>query len=80
MLSGIRSAPPSPQNRDHKACEYKVLTPKDKSFAGKFDAEKLEESLNLYAQQGWRVAAAVAGSIHGVTSSTRTELLVILER
>jgi hypothetical protein len=57
-----------------------VLTPKDKVFTGKFDAERLEEALNAYAQEGWRVIAAVAGSIHGVTSATREELVVILER
>lgn len=81
MLSGIISYPTQPvQKSDVKTFEYKVLAPKDKSFAGKFDVEKLEESLNAHAQEGWRVVAAVAGSIHGVTSSTRAELVIILER
>jgi hypothetical protein len=79
MLSGIHYIPPPP-SADGKACEYKVLTPKDKALGGKFDADRLEESLNLYAQEGWRVCAAVAGSIHGLTSANRTELVIILER
>jgi hypothetical protein len=80
MLSGIHVAPTPVRKADAKIYEYKVLTPKDKAFTGKFDVERLEETLNAYAQDGWRVVAAVAGSIHGVTSATREELVVILER
>jgi hypothetical protein len=79
MLSGIHYIPPPPATNG-KACEYKVLTPKDKALAGKFDADRLEETLNLYAQEGWRVCTAIAGSIHGLTSANRTELVIILER
>jgi hypothetical protein len=80
MLSGIHVMPAPAKKSDGKIYEYKVLTPKDKALAGKFDAERLEEALNAYAQEGWRVIATVAGSIHGVTSSTREELVIILER
>jgi hypothetical protein len=80
MLSGIHVLPKSVRKSDGKIYEYKVLTPKDKAFSGKFDAERLEEALNAYAQEGWRVIATVAGSIHGVTSATREELVMILER
>ena len=80
MLSGINIAPPPVRKPDAKVFEYKVLTPKDKALGGKLDAERLEEALNAYAQEGWRVVAAVAGSIHGVTSATREELVIILER
>jgi hypothetical protein len=80
MLSGIHVMPRPVRKADGKIYEYKVLTPKDKAFGGKFDAERLEEALNAYAQEGWRVVATAAGSIHGVTSSTREELVVILER
>lgn len=81
MLSGINfMPPPGLRKSDDKIFEYKVLTSKDRSFTGKFDTDKLEESLNGYAQQGWRVVAAVAGSIHGITSASREELVIILER
>jgi hypothetical protein len=80
MLSGIHVAPPPVRKADAKIYEYKVLTPKDKAFTGKFDAERLEEALNAYAQDGWRVVGVVAGSIHGVTSATREELAIVLER
>src|SRR4051794_25792709 len=33
--------------------EYKVLTPRDKIFEGKFDLGRLEEALNYFARQGW---------------------------
>jgi hypothetical protein len=80
MLSGIHVLPTPVRKADGKVYEYKVLTPKDKALGGKFDADRLEEALNAYAQEGWRVIATVAGSIHGVTSSTREELVIILER
>jgi hypothetical protein len=80
MLSGINISPPPVRKPDAKIFEYKVLTPKDKALGGKLDAERLEEALNAYAREGWRVVAAVAGSIHGVTSATREELVIILER
>ena len=35
--------------------QYKVLTQKDKWYSGKFDPEKLEEAINAYAKQDWRV-------------------------
>jgi hypothetical protein len=80
MLSGIHVMPAPVRKSEGKVFEYKVLTAKDKAFGGKLDAERLEEALNAYAREGWRVVATVAGSIHGVTSATREELVIILER
>lgn len=81
MLSGIGSSANRPAVKaDAHKFEYKVLTQRDKSFNGKFDLEKLEETLNLQGQQGWRVAAALVGSIHGITSANREELVIFLER
>ncbi len=60
--------------------EYKVLTQKDKWFSGKFDPMILEQALNSYAQQGWRVVTAVTAEIPGWFSNTREECIVILER
>ncbi|MCL2598398.1 MAG: DUF4177 domain-containing protein [Firmicutes bacterium] len=59
--------------------EYKILTPKDPRFAGKFDAQKLEEALNIYAQQGFRVVNCANADFGGMGIS-RNEFVAILER
>lgn len=58
---------------------YKVLTQKDRFFAGKFDPEKLETAINSYAAEGWRVISAATASIPSFTG-TREEMIIILER
>jgi DNA-directed RNA polymerase subunit RPC12/RpoP len=60
--------------------QYKVLTQKDKWFSGKFDPERLEQAINAYAKQGWRVVSCATASIYGIMSSHREEFIVILER
>jgi len=59
--------------------EYKVLTQKDRFFAGKFDPEKLEGAVNGYAKEGWRVITATTASIPSITG-TREEMVLIMER
>jgi hypothetical protein len=59
--------------------EYKVLTQKDKWFGGKFDPEKLEQAINAYAAQSWRVISCATAQIPGFTG-TREEMIVVLER
>lgn len=59
--------------------EYKVLTQKDKWFSGKFDPEKLEQALNSYAQQGWRVVATATAQVSSMMGA-REEMITILER
>lgn len=59
--------------------QYKVLTQKDRFFAGKFDPEKIEQALNSYAEEGFEVAAAVTASIPSFTG-TREELVIIMHR
>lgn len=59
--------------------EYKVLTQKDKWFSGKFDPEKLENAINAYAQQGWRVVGSFSAEIPGLMAA-REEAIIILER
>jgi hypothetical protein len=54
---------------------YKVLTQRDRSFGGKFDPERLEQTLNDLAGQGWVVRSMAAGAIVG----NREELVVLLE-
>jgi hypothetical protein len=58
---------------------YKVLTQKDKWFSSKFDPEKLEQALNAYAEQGWRVVSCATGDFPGLLSA-RNEFIVVLER
>jgi hypothetical protein len=59
--------------------EYKVLTQKDRFFAGKFDPEKLEQAMNSYASQGWQVIAVATGNIPSITGA-REEMIMIMER
>lgn len=59
--------------------EYKVLTQKDRFFAGKFDPEKLEQAMNSYSSQGWQVIAIATGNIPSITGA-REELVIIMER
>ncbi|HHU22090.1 MAG TPA: DUF4177 domain-containing protein [Clostridiales bacterium] len=59
--------------------EYKVLTQKDKWFSGKFDPQRLEEAINSYAQQGWRVVTCATATIPGF-GTTREEFVTVLER
>ena len=59
--------------------EYKVLTQKDRFFAGKFDPEKLEQAINSYAAEGWAVISVATASIPSFTG-TREEMVVIMER
>ncbi|MCP5111091.1 MAG: DUF4177 domain-containing protein [bacterium] len=58
--------------------EYKVLTHKDRALSGKFDPQKLENALNDYAEQGWRVLAATTANFGGM--SNRQEFIAVLER
>ncbi|MBC2602279.1 DUF4177 domain-containing protein [Puniceicoccus vermicola] len=60
--------------------EYKVLTLKDKWFSGKFDPEKLEQALNAYAEEGWRVVATATAEVAAMFGSDRDEMITILER
>ena len=59
--------------------QYKVLTQKDRFFAGKFDPEKLESAINSYAEQGWEVVSIATASIPSF-GGNREELVVVLER
>lgn len=60
--------------------QYKVLSQKDKWFSGKFDPQRLEESINSYAQQGWIVKAAFSADMPGIIGHSRDEAIIILER
>jgi hypothetical protein len=59
--------------------EYMVLTQKDRVFGGKFNPLQLQEALNGFAQQGWRVIEAATTTFPGF-SGNREELVFVLER
>lgn len=62
-----------------KRYEYKVLSQKDKWFSGKFDPMLLEQAINAYAQQGWRVISCATADIPGFAGN-RQEFVTVLER
>jgi Domain of unknown function (DUF4177) len=68
-------AGPSPE-----AHEYKVLTPKDKYFDGKFDLTRLEEALNHFGRQGWTVKSMSTPHVKGFTGALEETIVVLLER
>jgi uncharacterized protein DUF4177 len=59
--------------------QYRVLTQKDRYFSGKFSPEKLEEAINGYAHEGWRVVSMTTAQIPAF-GRNREELVVLLER
>lgn len=66
-------------NESKKMYQYKVLSQKDKWFSGKFDPLILEQAINAYAQQGWRVISCATADIPGF-GTTRQEFITVLER
>ena len=58
--------------------EYKVLTERDSRLSGHFDPKVLEEALNSYAADGWRVVQGFLAA--SVWKSVKAEIVVILER
>ena len=67
------TSPPQPR-------EYKLLTPKDKYFDGKFDLNRLEEALNHFSRQGWVVKAVMTPPIKGFSGVLEQTIVVVLER
>jgi hypothetical protein len=65
---------------EEKMTRFKVLTQKDRFFAGKFDPEKLEAAINAYAAQGWEPIAMATASIPGGIGGTRDEMVVLMRR
>lgn len=77
--SGLREPGPPPGLATKS--EYKVLTREKLWFSGEFNPAGLEEALNSYAQQGWRLKSTQVLTVTGPgPEGTREELVVILER
>jgi hypothetical protein len=60
--------------------EYKLLTPRDKIFDGRFDLTRLEEAINHFARQGWAVRSMLAPHVKGFTGAMEETIVVLLER
>ena len=58
--------------------EYKIVTQRDKTFTGAFDAEALEHTLNEYGADGWRLAEGFMAA--SLWKTMRAEIVLILER
>ena len=56
--------------------EYKVMTQKDKAWGDRFDPDQLEQAINAYASQGWRVVSMATASLGG----DRDEVIIVFGR
>jgi hypothetical protein len=75
--SSSHFAPAAPAS-GHK--EYKLLTPRDKIFDGRFDLTRLEEAINHFARQGWVVRSMLIPHIKGFSGALEETIVVLLER
>jgi hypothetical protein len=58
--------------------EYKVLTKEDRRWSGKFSPENLEQMLNSYAAEGWRVVSTLP--VASIWSFSTSQIMILLER
>ena len=58
--------------------DYKVLTQQDRRWSGKFSPENLEQTLNSYAAEGWRVVGTVP--VASRWSLSTSQVMILLER
>ena len=58
--------------------EYKVLTKEDRRWTGKFSPETLEQTLNSYAAEGWRVVSTFP--VGGPWTLSTSQVMILLER
>ena len=57
--------------------KYKVLSLL-KDFSGRFEPEKIEQTLNTLAGEGWKVVSCVSGNF--LFGTTQTEFAIFLEK
>ncbi len=72
-------APPAPRKGTK---QYKVLSQFDPCFGGRFDPSILEQTLNFYAQQGWRAVSCTTAEFAGAGgwNPAKPYFIAILER
>ena len=59
--------------------EYTVITQRDKWFSGKFDPVALQNALNEYAKQGWRLVSCATAEVPGF-GGARQEFIAVMEK
>ena len=59
--------------------EYKVMSQKGKCLSSEFDPEKLEQSINAYAEKGWGVISISVLPADGLPGGWE-EIIVVFER
>lgn len=79
VLPKLREPTPAEAEYHGETRNYRVLTSKDMGFFAKFDAVKLEETLNTWASKGWNVRT-VFPFTHTSHSGVINDLLVVLEK
>jgi hypothetical protein len=79
-LPAFVASPPSGEIPVGSGKQYKVLTQRDRWFAGQFELAKLEDALNHYARQGWTVRAMSTPHVTGFSGGPREEIVILLER
>jgi len=57
--------------------KYKVLSLL-KDFSGKFEPEKIEQTINALAGEGWKVVSCVSGNF--LFGTAQTEFAIFLEK
>ena len=72
--------PPPIARKPSRIKEYKVLSQRDKWFAGTFDPEKLEQALNACAAQGWHFISIATLPIPETAGDRREETIVVMGR
>ncbi len=60
--------------------EYKLVSSRDKIFAGRFDLARLEEVLNDLGLQGWVAKSMLAPHLKGFSGALEETIVVLLER
>jgi hypothetical protein len=52
------------------------MTQKDKMWGDRFDPDQLEQAINAYASEGWRVVSMATASLGG----DRDEVIIVFGR
>lgn len=71
---------PMPARLKPHRSEYKVLDRLDSCFGENFCANALEQALNTYARQGWRVLSCVLPGCNSPAEHAARDFLIVMER
>lgn len=71
---------PMPASMKPRRSEYKVLDRLDSSFGENFCANALEQTLNTYARQGWKVLSCVLPGSNAQAEHAARDFLIVMER